>query len=343
MMGWTTTSRRLRRVTNTLVTVALTFIGLTAITFSVGRIIPVDPVAIVVGERAPPDVYARVKTELGLDRPLWWQYASYLSKLAHGDLGRSMVTGAPVADELKRVFPATLELASAATLLGVVLGVPLGVAAAARRGSWIDHLSRLVALPGYSVPVFWLGLMALLVFYVRLDWAAPPGRAGVAFEGLVPVVTGVLTVDALLAGDMPAFRDAFAHLALPALLLGYVSLSYVSRMTRSMMLDQLGQEYVLAARAKGATQARVIWRHAFPNIRVPLVTVIAISYAQLLEGAVLTETVFSWPGLGQYMTTALFNADLNSVLGATVLIGAVFIVINLTADALYRLLDPRTR
>lgn len=332
-----------RRVLGALFTIAMTLLGLTAITFFIGRVLPVDPVAIIVGERAPPDVYARVRAELELDRPVWWQYGSYLGKLARGDLGKSLVTGAPIARELARVFPATFELASAATLIGVLLGVPLGVFAAERRGRLPDHFSRFLALPGFSVPIFWLGLMALLVFYVKLGWATEPGRTGIAFQDMVPTVSGILTLDAALTGDWPAFWDAVAHLALPACLLGYTSMAYIAWMTRSMMLDQMGQEYVLAARARGASEARVIWMHVFPNIKVPLITVVAISYAQLLEGAVLTETVFSWPGVGQYMTNSLFNGDLNGVLGATVVIGVIFVTVNFFCDSLYRYFDPRTR
>jgi peptide/nickel transport system permease protein len=193
------------------------------------------------------------------------------------------------------------------------------------------------------VPVFWLGLVGLLVFYAQLDWLPGPGQLDIYYEGLVAPVTGLITVDALLAGEHEVFWNALHHLVLPAGLLGYISLAYIARMTRSFMIGQLRQEYITVARVKGLSERRVVWRHAFGNILVPLLTVIVLSYAALLEGAVLTETVFAWPGLGLYITQSLFNADLNAVLGGTILIGSLFILLNLLSDLLYRLLDPRTR
>jgi peptide/nickel transport system permease protein len=200
-----------------------------------------------------------------------------------------------------------------------------------------------MGLIGYSVPVFWLGLMALVLFYAKLGWVGGPGRIDVAFEYSVERVTGLLLLDAAIAGEWEAFRNAFSHLVLPASLLGYFSLAYISRMTRSFMLNELAQEYIVAARAKGLSETRIIWRHALRNAMVPLVTVVALSYAGLLEGSVLTETVFSWPGLGLYITNSLQNADMNAVLGGTLVVGTVFIGLNLFSDALYRWLDPRTK
>ena len=228
-------------------------------------------------------------------------------------------------------------------LIGAGLGIPLGVWAAVRQGGWADHVVRVVGLVGYSVPVFWLGLMALVLFYAKLDWVSGPGRIGVAYEYAVTRVTGVLLVDAALAGEWEAWRNAFSHLVLPASLLGYFSLAYISRMTRSFMLNELAQEYVVAARAKGLSESRIVWRHALRNAAVPLTTVVALSYAGLLEGSVLTETVFSWPGLGLYITNSLQNADMNAVLGGTIVVGTIFIGLNLLSDLLYRTLDPRTR
>jgi len=271
------------------------------------------------------------------------QYEIYLGKVLHGDLGTSVISARPVLEDLARVFPATLELATTATLLGVILGVPLGVFAAASQGRWIDHLVRVIGLVGYSVPVFWLGLVGLLVFYVQLGWVAGPGRLDVAFDGIAPEVTGIVLLDSLIAGEWDVFWNGVQHLMLPASLLGYLSLAYIARMTRSLMLDQLRQEYVTAARVKGASEARVIWRHALGNILVPLITVVALSYAALLEGTILTETVFAWPGIGLYITQSLFNADMNAVLGGTILIGTVFIALNLFTDMLYQLVDPRAR
>jgi peptide/nickel transport system permease protein len=296
-----------------------------------------------VGDRAPPDVYERTKKELGLDQPLWRQFGIYVAQVARGDLGNSVLTARPVLEDIRRVFPATLELATAGVLIGIVLGVPMGVVAATREGRWPDQLVRVVSLLGYSVPIFWLGLMALLVFYASLGWTAGPGRLDVGYEDLVEPVTGLLTVDALLAGEADVFRNALDHLLLPALILGYFSLAYIARMTRSLMLNELRQEYIVTARIKGVPERRVVWRHALGNTLVPLVTVMGLAYANLLEGSVLTETVFAWPGLGQYLTGSLLNADMNAVLGGTLVVGTVFVLVNLLTDVAYRLLDPRAR
>jgi peptide/nickel transport system permease protein len=326
-----------------LTSLALTFLGLTIVTFCIGRIIPIDPVLAVVGDRAPPDVYERVRMELGIDLPLYQQYWNYLVKLLHGDLGTAVLTARPVLEDLMRVFPATLELATVAIIIGVVFGVPMGVVAAINQGRWPDHVIRLTALVGYSMPVFWLGLVGLLVFYDALDWVAGPGRLDVYYEDIVTPVTGMLLIDSLLGGDTDVFWNAVSHIILPAGILGYLSLAYISRMGRSFMLGQLHQQYILTAQVKGLSRARVIWRHALGNIMVPLITVIALSYGYLLEGAVLTETVFAWPGLGRYITSALFNADMNAVLGGTLVVGTVFIGLNLLSDLAYYLVDPRAR
>ena len=325
------------------VVVALTFAGLLAVTFFIGRVIPVDPVLAIVGDRAPEHVVQKVRKELGLDQPVWRQFALYVSKAVRGDFGQSVLTSNPVLQDIRKTFPATLELATCGILIGAGLGVPLGVWAAVRRGGWIDQAVRVMGLVGYSVPIFWLGLMGLVVFYAKLGWVAGPGRIDVAFEYSVPAVTGLLLFDAALAGEWEAFGNAFSHLALPASLLGYFSLAYISRMTRSFMLNELAAEYIVAARAKGLSETRIIWRHALRNAAVPLVTVVALSYAGLLEGSVLTETVFAWPGLGLYITNSLQNADMNAVLGGTIVVGSVFIGLNLLSDLLYRMLDPRTR
>jgi peptide/nickel transport system permease protein len=322
---------------------ALTYLGLLAVTFFIGRVIPVDPVLAIVGDRAPEHVVARVREELGLNKPLYEQFAIYIQKVAHGDFGTSVLTANPVLQDIARTFPATLELATLGILIGVTVGVPLGVWAAVRRGGLVDQVVRVMGLIGYSVPIFWLGLMALVLFYARLGWVSGPGRIDVVYQYTLQPVTGLLLVDAALGGEWEAFRNALSHLILPASLLGYFSLAYISRMTRSFMLNELSQEYVVAARAKGLSETRIIWRHALRNAMVPLVTVIALSYAGLLEGSVLTETVFAWPGLGLYLTNSLQNADMNAVLGATIVVGSVFIGLNLVSDLLYQLLDPRTR
>lgn len=321
----------------------LTYLGLLAVTFFIGRVIPVDPVLAVVGDNAPPHVVARVREELGLNKPLIEQFYIYLAKVLQGDFGTSVLTSNPVMEDIGRAFPATLELASLAIVLGAGLGVPLGVWAAVRRGAVVDQAVRVLGVLGHSVPIFWLGLMALLVFYARLDWVGGPGRIDVVYEFTLAPVTGLLLLDTAMAGEWEAFQNALSHLILPASLLGGYSLAYISRMTRSFMLHELAQEYVITARAKGLSEARIIWRHALRNAMVPLVTVIALSYASLLEGSVLTETVFAWPGLGRYITHSLQNADMNAVLGGTLVVGAIFIGLNLLSDVLYQLLDPRTR
>ena len=335
--------RQIHALARFAVVVALTLLGLLAVTFFIGRVIPIDPVLAVVGDRAPEHVIERVREELGLNKPLVEQFALYVGKAVQGDFGTSVLTSNPVWDDILRTFPATLELATCGILIGVGFGVPLGVWAAVRRGGPADHAVRVMGLVGYSAPIFWLGLMALVLFYAKLGWVSGPGRIDVAFEYSVQRVTGLMLVDAAMAGEWEAFRNAFSHLVLPASLLGYFSLAYISRMTRSFMLAELAQEYIVAARAKGLSEARIIWRHALRNAMVPLVTVIALSYAGLLEGSVLTETVFAWPGLGLYITNSLQNADMNAVLGGTIVVGTVFIGLNLLSDLLYQLLDPRTR
>jgi peptide/nickel transport system permease protein len=323
--------------------VALTFLGLLLVTFLIGRVVPIDPVLAAVGDRAPAAVYERVKEELGLNLPLWQQFWIYMKKVLAADFGRSVLTSNPVLVDIRRFFPATLELATVATLIGVVLGIPMGVLAAVARGRVVDQIIRVVSLLGYSVPVFWLGLMGLLLFYGRLGWVAGPGRIDVAFEDLVTPVTGVIMVDSALAGEWEVFWNALSHVLLPASILGYLSLAYLARMTRSFMLAELGQEYVTTARIKGLAERRVVWRHALGNVMVPLITVVALAYANLLEGSVLTETVFAWPGLGQYITSSLLSADMNAVLGGTIVVGTIFIGLNLLSDLLYRLVDPRAR
>jgi len=328
---------------NFLVVILLTYLGLLAVTFFIGRVIPIDPVLAIVGDRAPAHVIARAREELGLDKPLYQQFYIYLGKVLKGDFGTSVLTANPVMTDIKRAFPATLELASLGILIGAGLGVPLGVWAAVRRGKLVDQVVRVIGLVGYSVPIFWLGLMALVVFYARLGWVSGPGRIDVTYEYTLTPVTGLLLLDTAMAGEWEAFRNVFSHLILPAALLGYFALAYISRMTRSFMLNELAQEYVIAARAKGLSESRIIWRHALRNAMVPLVTVIALSYAGLLEGSVLTETVFAWPGLGLYITNSLQNADMNAVLGGTIIVGSIFVGLNLLSDVLYKLLDPRTR
>jgi len=326
-----------------LVAAVTTYLGLLAVTFFIGRVVPIDPVLAILGDRAPTHVVERVRRELGFDLPLYQQFYIYLKSILSGDFGTSVLTTNPVMVDIKRVFPATIELATLGTIIGSVIGVPLGVLAAVRRGSVADQVVRVIGLIGYSVPIFWLALISLVIFYAQLRWVAFPGRIDIVFEYSFTPVTGFYLIDSAMQGQWDVFYDVFRHIILPASLLGYFSLAYISRMTRSFMLNELSQEYVVAARAKGLSETRVIWGHALRNAAVPLVTVIALSYAGLLEGSVLTETVFSWPGIGLYITNSLQNADMNAVLGGTIVIGTVFIGINLLSDLLYRTLDPRTR
>jgi peptide/nickel transport system permease protein len=336
-------SKRLRPVLAALASIPVTLFGLVLVTFLIGRAMPIDPVIAIVGDHAQPDVIARVRTELGLDEPLYVQFGIFLRNMAHGDLGNSVMTSRPVLVDIARFFPATLELATAAIIIAVIVGLPLGVFAAARQGSRFDHTVRVISLTGQSVPVFVLGLVALLVFYVKLGIAPGTGQLDVAYEGAVPRVTGMLVIDAVLAEDWDSVWDALSHLALPALVLAYFSMAYITRMTRAFMIEALSGEYIITARAKGLSASRILWRHAFGNISVRLITVLALAYAGLLEGAVITETVFSWPGLGLYLTGSLLNADMNAVLGATLVVGAVYLLLNLMADMAYHLLDPRVQ
>jgi peptide/nickel transport system permease protein len=321
--------------------ITVSLLGLLVLTFLIGRVMPLDPVLAIVGPDADRSTYEQVHRQLGLDQPLVVQFGRYLLALARGDLGRALLTGNPVTGDLIRVLPATAELATLAMLIGALLGVPLGVVAATHHGRWPDHAARVLGLLGHSTPVFWFGMMGLLVFYAGLGWAGGIGRIGLAFEGTVPTVTGLLLLDAALAGDAPAWRSALRHLLLPAAVLGLHSMAYLGRMTRTFMLAQLSQEYITTARVKGLTERQVVWGHAFRNIRVQLLTIVALAYGGLLEGAVLTETVFGWPGFGSYLTGSLLLGDMNAVMGSVLVIGILFVSLNLLADALYRVVDPR--
>jgi peptide/nickel transport system permease protein len=309
--------RRVRAVGKLLGSVLATLFGLLVLTFVIGRLLPTDPVIAVLGDDYDPAAYERVYEELGLDKPLHVQFAVYAGNVLQGDFGNAVLTGRPVVEDIARVLPATIELATAAILIAVCLGVPLGVLAAVYRNRLLDHIVRVVTLLGFSAPIFWLALMGLVIFYAHLGWVGGSGRQSVYFLDLVPAVTSLLLVDALIAGDYEVFWDAVRHIALPASILGYASMAYIARMTRSFMLEQLGQEYILTARIKGAGPRRVVWLHAFKNIRVQLLTITALTYGGLVDGAVLVET--------------------------TLLIGCMFIALNLLCDVLYRVFDPRTR
>ena len=337
------TTSNVRALGHRLLSVLLTLLGLLLLTFVIGRVMPLDPVLSIVGPDADRSTYDQVYQQLGLDRPLPVQFGYYLRDLLQGDLGNALLTGHKVTDDLARVLPATVELATMAILLGTGLGVPLGVYAATRRGRLADHVVRVISLFGYSTPVFWFGMMGLLVFYAWLGWAGGAGRVDLAFDGLVEPRTGLLLLDAALAGEWEVFRSALKFLVLPACILGLHSMAYISRMTRSFMLAQLSQEYITTARVKGLSERGVVWGHAFRNILVQLLTIVALAYGGLLEGAVLIETVFAWPGFGQYLTSSLLLGDMNAVMGCVLVVGVIFVTLNLLSDALYHVFDPRTR
>jgi peptide/nickel transport system permease protein len=326
-----------------LATLAVTFLGLLLVTFLISHVVAVDPVLAVVGDRASKSTYDRMFIEMGLDKPLWQQFLIYIEKVLSGNFGNSFLSKKPVVDDIARAFPATLELATLSIIIGTVIGIPFGILSAVKSGKWIDQLVRVFGLIGYSAPIFWLGLLGLLVFYANLGWVSGPGRIDISYEYNFSPITGLMLIDTALQGEWEAFGNAFSHIILPASLLGFNSMAYISRMTRSFMLNELGQEYIITARVKGVPEWRIIWVHALRNAAVPLVTVITLSYAGLLEGSVLTETVFAWPGLGLYLTNSLQVADMNAVLGGTLLIGAIFIGLNLLSDLLYAMLDPRVR
>lgn len=331
--------RALRR----LIQVLVTLFGLLVLTFIIGRVMPIDPVLAIVGPDADHSTYQQVYQQLGFDKPLWTQFYLYLAALAHGDLGNALLTGKPVLDDIIRVFPATVELATMAIIVGAGLGIPLGVIAAARRNSPLDYLVRIISLAGYSTPIFWVGMIGLLVFYAWLDWVGGSGRLDLAYDGVVTHRSGLLLLDSLLDGNGKVFFNVLNYLILPASLLGFHSMAYISRMTRSFMLAQLSQEFIITARVKGLTERQVLWGHAFRNILVQLLTVVALAYGSLLEGAVLIETVFAWPGFGSYLTSSLLLGDMNAVMGCVLVVGLIFVTLNLVSDMLYQIFDPRTR
>jgi peptide/nickel transport system permease protein len=339
--------RLLAQIGLAVLSLAITLLGLLLVTFLIGRVVPIDPVLSIVGERATEAQMQAIRDKLGLDLPLWQQFVIYVGDALTGDLGTSIKTGKSVAAEIARYFPATLELATLGTIFGTLFGIPAGVLAATRPGSLADQVVRVVGLMGYSMPVFWLGLIGLLVFYGQLDWVAGPGRLDPSYDMMMEFTltpyTRMILIDSALNGAWDMFSNAVSHIVLPAGILGYVSMAYISRMTRSFMMNELGQEYITTARVKGMPEWRVIWVHAMKNVMVPLITVIALSYAYLLEGSVLTETIFAWPGLGSYITDALFSADMPAVLGGTVVVGVVFVTLNMVSDFVYRLVDPRAR
>ena len=334
-------STHLTRLLQGLLTLLLTLFGLLLVTFSLSALSPVDRVLQIVGDHASQSTYDQVRHQLGLDQPLPVQFWHYLVNLAHGDLGIASATGQPVLHDLLAVFPATLELATLALIVGAVLGIVAGVLCARYAGSPWDLAVRTFTLLGNSVPIFWLGLLMLALFYARLQWA--PGRLDDIYQYTVEPRSGFALIDTWLSGDTAAFKNAIGHLALPVLVLAYYSLASITRLTRSACLSEMNKEYILLARAKGAGEMTILLRHVLPNIRGTLLTVTALAWTSMLEGAVLTETVFSWPGIGRYLTTALFAGDTTAIMGGTLLIGVSFVLINNLTDLLVRLTDPRVR
>jgi dipeptide transport system permease protein len=319
-----------------------TFIGITLLVFVLVRLIPGDPIETMAGERGiDAATHERLRHEYGFDRPVLVQYGLYLGRLLHGDLGRSIVTHKPVIEEFTSLFPATIELSLCAILFALLVGIPAGIIAAVRRNSIFDHGVMGLSLTGYSMPIFWWGLLLILLFSVQLGWTPVSGR--IAFIYFVQPKTGFLLVDTLLAGDFGAFGSALAHLILPTIVLGTVPLAVIARMTRSAMLEVLGEDYIRTARAKGLSSYRIIAIHAFRNALIPIVTVIGLQIGVLFTGAILTETIFSWPGVGKWLIDGIARRDYPVLQGGTLLIGSIIMTVNLLVDLTYGAINPRIR
>src|SRR6266545_1717234 len=320
--------------------IAAVMIGVSVITFAISHVIPADPPGAAPGDHATDEQIAAVRGEYKLDRPLVGQYVTYANGVLHGDLGRSIRTRRAVLDDLADSFPATLELSFTALVVSMLVGIPAGVWSALYRGRMPDFVVRLLALAGGSIPIFWLGLIVIGLGYYQLGWFPGGGRID-AFVPPPPARTGLYVVDSLLAGDLDALRSSLLHLVLPTLTLGYFSTAVIARMTRSSMLEVLGQDYVRTARSKGLRERVIVLRHALRNALIPTVTIIGLTFGSLLSGAVLTETIFSWPGLGRYATASAVSLDFPAVLGVTLLAAVVYPVANLVVDVAYYWLDPR--
>jgi len=320
------------------------FLGVIVVAFLVAHMVPADPLAVVLSDQATkdPSIRAAYMKRWGLDRPLPEQFLVYLANVAHGDLGESFTTRRPVLRDLAQFLPATIELAGAALVVSLIFGVPLGVWAAVRHNRSADHAARLLSLVGAASPIFWTGLIALYVFYYLLRWAPGPGQVDPR-QALPPAVTGFLIADSLIAGRVDVFLSALAHLVLPALVLGWFIMGLIARTTRSALLEVLKADFVRTARAKGLEDRRVVGFHALRNALIPVLTVTGLAFASLLSGAVLTETVFAWPGIGRYAVTAATRLDYPAILGVTMLTAVIYITVNLIVDLLYGVLDPRIR
>ncbi|ARJ03906.1 putative D,D-dipeptide transport system permease protein DdpB [Cnuibacter physcomitrellae] len=330
----------LRRV----ITSLLLVVGVTLVTFILTNLVPGDPVAAALGQRAAEDpaIVAQFRAQYGLDQPLVVQYFTYLGNLLHGDLGVSTTTHNPVASDLAKALPATLEIAIGAIVLSVIIGVVLGTIAAHRRGKASDHVLRVVSLAGLSVPTFWLALVLYYVFYFQLHIAPGSGRLSSDYT-TPPTVTGMYTVDALLVGQLDTFLDAMAHLFLPVLVLTLYTVGLLTRFVRTAVLEVLDQDYVRAARAKGLPGRTVIWSYVLRGASIPILTVVGLAFGSLLSGTVLVEAIFAWPGIGSYAYQAASHLDLPGVMGVGLLIGVMYLLVNLVVDLLYGVLDPRVR
>lgn len=319
-----------------------TLFGITVVAFGFVRVLPGDPVLLMAGERGmSPERYAAVQAQLGYDKPIVMQYFDYVAGLFQGDLGTSLVTKKPVLTEFLTLFPATLELAICAIILATLIGVPAGVLAAIKRGSWFDQISMGGALVGYSMPIFWWGLLLIILFAGILQWTPVSGRMSLMY--FFPQVTGFMLIDSLISGEEGAFRSAVSHLILPTIVLATIPLAVIARQTRSAMLEVLGEDYVRTARAKGLPPRRVIGLHALRNALIPVVTTIGLQVGVLVTGAILTETIFSWPGIGKWMIDSISRRDYPAVQGGLLLIAVMVMVVNLIVDLLYGLINPRIR
>ena len=319
-----------------------TFIALMFVTFTMIRLVPGDPIEVRRGERGiSPERLEQLRHEMGLDQPIWKQFADYVWALLHGDFGTSIISKAPIADEFLTLFPATLELTFCAMLFAVAVGVPAGVMAAAKRGSFYDQTLMGAALTGYSMPIFWWGLLLILLFSVQLGWTPVSGR--IAVQHYIEPTTGFLLLDSLLTGDKGAFWSTLKHLILPTIVLGTNPLAVVARMTRSAMLEVLGEDYIRTARAKGLPPLRVVGVHALRNALIPVVTVIGLQVGVLFTGAILTETIFSWPGVGKWLIEAINRRDYPILQGGMLLLGGVVMLVNLLVDVTYGIINPRIR
>lgn len=323
-----------------LIGLVIVLLGVSVITFSLAQLVPIDPAATALGSNAREEQIAAYRAELGLDRPAVVQYFSYIGRVLQGDLGNSIRTRRPVIDDLRDYLPATIELSLAAMTVAVCIGIPFGIIAAIRRNSIIDALARVFALIGGSLPIFYIGLSALGLLYRELRWLPGPGRLD---STITPPTnfTGLYTIDALISGNWPVLQNALWHLILPAFVLGYASAAVLLRMTRSSMLEVLNQDFVRTARAKGLRENVVVLRHALKNAMLPVLTTIGVTFGSLLSGAVLTETIFGWPGLGRYATASVTSLDFPAVMGVTLVAAVVYPVVNLVVDLCYRFIDPR--